>query len=336
MTMILGYFFGKESINFEFKEFCLQINITQFYDEKEIYDIIQHGKLTNKYNSLIYQSIQQYFINTIPKYLTSFFNANINGKFILGINDIGEITGIPCMHNIDHNIIQSFFDETINKYTSNPLLLKNSTNLEIVTLNIDQSRLDSKNLKYLISIYQNKQKLLDNKLDKYYKDKKLWFDKVSIYEKKIIDLVNQEPSKTHLYHFISNFCIHADTTVNLCKILLSNEYINIYLYSRHDETSIFYWACLFKDNMLSTLLTFRPVKPNIPIRIHPNLIFSRTTPLSEKFIKNNPEIKYYLIQISINKHSSHEKIYFKQPYCDKFKYKIRKLNSKNQPFCSSF
>lgn len=334
--MILGSIYGHESIYLEFKEFCLQINTNQFYNDTDIYDIIHTGKLNTKYNSLVYQSLQYYFFNIFPKYLTSFFNANINGKIILGINDLGEITGIPLLNSIDFNIIETFLHQTIHSLTSNPHLLMSCIDLQIIPLEINPTLLNSKHLKHLLSIYHNKQDLLLTKLDKYYKQKNLWFSKVSIYEKKIIDLVNQEPSKTHLYQFISNFCIDEEIKLKLCTLLLSNDYIDIYLYNRTDETNIFYWACLFKDDVLSTLLKFRPIKPNIPIRIHPNLIFSRTTPLRQKFIQNNPNIKYFLIQISINTHSSHEKIYFQRPFCDKSYYKIRKLNSNNQPFCSSF
>ena len=69
------------------------------------------------------------------------------------------------------------------------------------------------------------------------------------------------------------------------------------LYYVHEDknniNTITYWACKYKDYILNELLKTRPRKPNVPIRIHPKLIFMRTTPLRLHFINNNANIEQY-------------------------------------------
>ena len=69
--MILGRKKHKESINCEYKEFCLQ-HTCSIYNKNEISTILISGTLNDNYNSLVYQSLQHYFINVIPKYISSY------------------------------------------------------------------------------------------------------------------------------------------------------------------------------------------------------------------------------------------------------------------------
>ena len=110
--MILGKKKQKESINYEYKEFCLQ-DTCSIFNKNEISTILISGKLDDNYNSLVYQSLQHYFYNVIPKYISSYLNANTFGDIYIGIDDSGEITGIPILNNINHNIIYDLFYKSI-------------------------------------------------------------------------------------------------------------------------------------------------------------------------------------------------------------------------------
>ena len=85
----------QESLYVEFKEFCLQ-------EETEVdYSIVKTGIITNKekFNNDIYKNIRIYFYKYLPKYISAFINSNIKGQLIIGVNDFGEVTGIPINHS---------------------------------------------------------------------------------------------------------------------------------------------------------------------------------------------------------------------------------------------
>ena len=99
--MFLGYHNNQnETIDTEYKEFCIKNNIFNFYSSDEIEKIIYTGIIDNHttFNELIISNLQLYFDLYIPKYASSFCNTDVkNGSLHIGINDFGEITGIPFL-----------------------------------------------------------------------------------------------------------------------------------------------------------------------------------------------------------------------------------------------
>ena len=139
--MILGKKIQKESFNSEYKEFCLQ-HVSCMYNKNEISIILSSGKLCDDYNSLIYQSLQHYFFNFIPKYISSYLNANTFGDIFIGIDDSGEITGIPILNNINHNIIYGLYYKCISDLIQfNDIY--NYISISIIPLNIDKTLINN-------------------------------------------------------------------------------------------------------------------------------------------------------------------------------------------------
>lgn len=333
--MFLGSNLGKESLNKEYKEFCIQTQLDNIYENKEVYNIIKQGKLDEKFNSIIYQSIETYFNNVIPKYITSFLNAKIKGQLFLGVDDFGEITGIPFVGNINKNIIINMFHQCLSNYISNITHIEEYVELKILTLSINTDLLNHNKLNLLWDNYQFNLKRKNDEYKTYYKNRQNWFKKIALYEKKIVSLLNSQPSRNELCEYINMFCVDEDVKQKLCNTLKSNQKICINNMSRDDEKNIFFWTCNFKDYVLSSFLKYRPSKPNIPVRIYPNLIFSRITPLRLKFIENNDNMNFYVFKIDITK-ICEQIVYFKFPYSEQCHYKIRRVTNNNNPFCASY
>ena len=108
-TLCLGYTQDKESLHTEYKEFCLQVPSSIMYSPTMIQKMIDSGVLDKDYNSLVYQSIEIYCTNVFPKNIVAFMNAEIDGEIILGVNDFGEITGIPCIGTLNEKIVKNMF-----------------------------------------------------------------------------------------------------------------------------------------------------------------------------------------------------------------------------------
>ena len=335
MTATLGVSYGRESIHCEYKEFCIQVPIEYVYEQQDVYKIIKSGKIDTKFNSLIYQSIQMYFDNVIPKYVSSFFNSRISGNIFLGVNDFGQVTGIPLLNAVNIPLIQRLFLDAMSKHIPNFDSIQHNVTLQCIPLTLDTSLLTNTELNSMMHSYSQKVTTRNHAQSLYKVEKDQWFDKVSVYEKKINSLINSEPARSQLCEYVNTFCHNITVRTHVCQQLLSNSILTIENLDRTDPSTIFFWACAFKDHMLESLLSTRPTKPHIPIRIHPNLIFSRLTPMRLLFIQNNNNIQYYLIKISIKYAQNTPPVFYKYPFDDTCHFKIRRLNAYNQPFCSA-
>ncbi len=337
--MILGRKKHKESINCEYKEFCLQ-HTCSIYNKNEISTILISGALNDNYNSLVYQSLQHYFINVIPKYISSYLNANTFGDIYIGIDDSGEITGIPILNNINHNIIYDLFYKSILNLLTFFDNIHNYVSISIIPLIIDKSLINNNSFDKLLSNYKSKITKKISEYDKYYTLKNNWLNSISAYEKKINYLLNKHYFRKELIDFLNNTLYNESlsnsTILSLTSLLLSSQFLYYIHEDKNNINTITYWSCKYKDHILSELLKTRPSKPNIPIRIHPKLIFMRTTPLRLHFINNNHNIKYFIIKIHVKQYNGDQICYYKYPFSDKLNYKIRRINCNSQPFCSNY
>ena len=85
-----------ETLQNEYKEFCIKTNIYNYYTQEELDDIIKTGKLTKQFNNMILDNLKLYCDIYVPKYASAFTNSRIkNGNIQIGVNDHGEVTGIP-------------------------------------------------------------------------------------------------------------------------------------------------------------------------------------------------------------------------------------------------
>tara|TARA_Y100000816_G_scaffold272296_1_gene237605 strand:+ start:348 stop:1349 length:1002 start_codon:yes stop_codon:yes gene_type:complete len=333
--MILGDINDLETLNNEYKEFCLKTSYDAIYSKKNILNILNSGKLSNNYNSLIYQSIEFYFNNYIPKYISSFLNSNNSGNIFIGINDKGENTGIPILNYMNSTIINNLFYSALYKHILNFYKFSKYVTIDIIPLTINTKLINNNEFNYLVTNYNKLNNSKINKLQEYYTLKQQWKNNMAKYEKKIDILLNLNYFRKQLFHFILQYSTLQNKN-HLFSALFSNDIIYFNSHDKFNINTISYWACKFKDYILNKILKNRPIKPNISIRIHPDLIFNRITPLRLLFIQNNYNIKYFIIKISVNKYQGKHIAYFKYPYSEQYNFKIRRLNNNNQPYCSNF
>ena len=81
----LGGFYGKENLHTEFKTFCLKDDTCINLSEAE--EILDRKIWNPNLNFGISKNIKTYLTDVLPKYISSFCNSQIDGEFILGIDD---------------------------------------------------------------------------------------------------------------------------------------------------------------------------------------------------------------------------------------------------------
>ena len=173
MSLTLGSPFSiqEENENYEFKEFCLENNSLEL---EEIIDIIQNGKFNTKLNKLVLSNLFHYLQKYIPKYYASFCNSNLKSKLVIGVDDVGEITGIPFKNNISKNVIIDYIkNKVFPKIIGDKDI--NNFNIEIIKLKKDKSLLYNNSDNLLKSYFEHKKNR--DKIFKFFNDNYLEWHK---------------------------------------------------------------------------------------------------------------------------------------------------------------
>ncbi len=310
----------EESLEVEFKEFCL---IENDISSDEIYDIVKKGKITNKlnFNNEIYKTIKHYFYKYIPKYTSAFINAGISGDLIFGVNDFGEITGIPFIGS--KNKLQTFIDNISITHLIKPYYPGIIT-YKVDELILDLNYLDDISEKLLKKYYMNV-KERENIIKKYKHDRIVWVNKMNEYTCKLPLLLS-----TKKHEFENYLNIHAPQHLNY--VIKQNEMRNI-AHLKNDPTHYIYWLMQFKDCKLQKIKNTKPQMPELPRLVSgPKYLFKHLTNLRYNIVKYNKHISYYIININININISHitKSILYFDIEKNMWLKKIRKIH-KNQP-----
>jgi len=310
--MFLGESFPmKESLQIEFKEFCLKNYIYDYYDKAELYNIVSTGKLDEhtRFNKLIYDSLLKYITYYIPKYASAFSNCDVYGSLYIGINDYGEITGVPFIGNIDINILNAHLkyvmDTNLRIVGSLPkAAYTDLINIEIMELEINMRLLNDTSddaLKYMHS----KCKRYHEKYESYMKSKEHWYKELYMCTCKLEIILNNK--KDELLEYIRSspaFTPECDCVIQY--LVNNNGYIKIDLSNiedaKDDPKQYLSWLFKFKDDIVEEHLSKKPKAPHPPT-YHQNIPYTLITQMSNlrhKFLTTNPEkVKYYLLKINL-------------------------------------
>lgn len=304
----LGQNVGKETLIKEYKKYCLKKDPSDFLEPEELENIIRDGTWYESLSYLISESLKEYIILFLPKYITTFSNSNLDGKLILGIDDFGEITGIPSLEKINPKDILDIIKLSITKNLKTDISIENildNIKFEVKELeikpefvNIDES--EPLYEKYL-SLKEKYRLALDEYNDQYIK----WYQELHIYSIRLFDLINSKTTRQELIKYIinrnsSNEKIDIDIIISLLK-----SEVNIYIplgeeiYIRKDNPDdIIYWLVKFKDENVQSISIQKPKKPILNCCFTLSSILSNISNMRHKFIKDT-RIKYYLIIIDI-------------------------------------
>ena len=326
----------EESLEVEFKEFCLNEIKNGLED---INYCIKTGKIRDKikFNQDVYNNIKYYFYKYIPKYISAFINANINGELIIGVNDYGEITGIPFIgskqeledyineQNLHANILNLIKDSSQSKVDFNCIKYEYENlfeiKYEIQELKIDINYIDNMCDKLLLEYYNNV-KLKETLIKKYKQERLKWIKKMDEFTCKLPILLS-----TKKYEFKEYLKINAPQYVDF--IIKDHEMRHI-SHLKINPSHYIYWLMKFKDVNLEKIKRQKPEMPEMPKIINdPKNIYKKLTHLRYKLIKSNNNLNYFIINIKINKKNENinsNSIMYYNLHKNKWIKNIRKLN----------
>jgi hypothetical protein len=328
--MILGDYIGfNESLKDEFKEFVIKIDPELFFDQYEVENIIKTGILPSKFNDLIFGNIYHYLQIYLPKYISAFTNCeNLDeGYLYLGVNNSGEITGIPVLGEIKEEDIK-YMLESIKDSLSYDILPE--LKIEIIKLekNLDfledtgSQEIKEKTIKYLEYVSNFK---------KYCQERDKWIEELMSFTHKISYIILDRKIRNDISKYIREHGPQTPKVQLQADILESDKEIEVLNgiqlsdYKTSDE-NVYYWVMYYKDMIIEKIRNRKPIKP---MYTHTSFdfvylnYFQLLTKMRYKFIQNNEECNYYIIKITIPG-KKETPIYYRHPVYDwKWMMKIR-------------
>lgn len=306
----LNSFYGRETSNLEFKEFCLKYNKNELLTKDLIIDMIEKNYIHHdSIQFLIRYNLKEYIKYLIPKYTTCFGNASMNGNIVLGVNDYGEITGIPIHQSMNINHIQQNLKNTIKNTIKQNLKCKTKNlekyiNIQFQKLKIDENILSHNDeINEIYEHYCNREIENNNIIQKFYEEKALWLIELNQYCTKLVTIINTRKTRNELIDYILKYNTNKDNTQKLVNILKTNKIINVPIgidiaYIKEDKTSMIYWLTEYKDAMMKMMLDKKPQKPTNILYVNFYSKFLRLTTLTKRLI--NAEYDFYILNISFN------------------------------------
>lgn len=330
--MYLGYQNDQsETIDTEYKEFCIKNNVFNFYTSDEIEDIIYTGNIMNQntFNDMIINNLQLYFDMYVPKYASSFCNTSVkNGTLNIGINDFGEITGIPFFGDISLLNIDNMISKSKNKFLNKSVNTISSIN----KLKINKTLIEDNTDSFLKNVNEQNYKNSMIEFD-FFQKRKEWVNEVLLYSVKLSEIISNKETRFHFYNWIK---IRQDCPIiQICLTVTPEEIESIHFKRQYitDKNHVIYWIAKFKDHSMNFLQSNKPTqimhlkKVNGPLNL-----FIHLSNMRAKFIDNNSDLNYYTISIKFNNNFNTKDVFYKK-HKNNYSYKsIRKENIFG-PYC---
>lgn len=305
---------GNETLNIEYKVFNLyNIGLKISYEDAE--QLVNNNKWI--FNNYIIKNIKTMIDIYLPKYTCAYLSRDPiipNSTLYFGVDDVGNIKGIPFQGSINENEIKLYIKKTIkNNIKCDSNILEN-INFELIKINYQSNQTPLTVHPYYLEYLKIHKEYTEQK-NKYYKQKKVWYELSSRYNQKLLELVNNEDTRTELIKFIE-YKSPLNPAVKLLKTDIiftecSTNEVNLF---KNDTNSIYHWVTKWKDTMLTFIKSIRPqFNFKIPNHLYPINILMAIDPMISYWFKFNKNMQLYLIKFKF-KNNQKLKLKYKNIY----------------------
>lgn len=344
----LGDFIQKENISLEHKEFCLKD-----IDERKITETFDNIFTTNT-QQLCHESLMYYSKKVMPKYVSAFTHLNGDDKrgvLYIGVDDMGQITGIPYLkttkeHKIPKDKIIQNISDNIRIIKDENILLSASQKTQYLKKRLKLSRIEcvcdhnvlNDDYQKLYDTLKHKKKEIMKILEEYHTQKQIWHRRVRQYTIKMKIIANKKSYRKETIRYINKYCedpILKKTHIDRLKdeTPLNVPKSKIFKHLKLDPNSVFYWIVSWKDFMIQKLSIYKPkhpMPPSLPYQLR--FLRKRLTLHRKRWLLNTPNIGYYVLKMKICRSTKYN-IEYKDKKHNTWISVTRKNNSTIGPYC---
>jgi hypothetical protein len=337
-TTLYGHY-GLETLFVEFKEFCLKVALDMYISEHDAECMLQYSRWDDKLVEPINKSLELYMDKILPRYVSSFTNANIDGEFVIGVSDNGEITGIPYKGHLSTSYINKLIQSSMKTMIKGdfPKLDVNVVRLAKNEDIIAQNEKEEEDYVELYNEYKRTYMLNNDIMFKYNKQRVEWLSELGLYSNKLHTMINSRIMRDEILLYV---CTHDNTNskqIEKIKILLKgDDYIQIPEFSVLQERKInrddvLFWLVEYRDNKKKEIVTRRPPKLKLHRSYSPLQIVSKLSRMRKVFCKSG-DVHYYMIIIKIYGTSIKDPVYYKNTHNHTWIKRCRKLHHNGSPY----
>lgn len=326
----LGHFTQGETKCNENKAFHLQPHTLIHFRDDDIYDLVDTGIWTDEFRLVEEKNLLDFISLILPKYITCWANAKIDGVLNIGVDDSCEISGVPIIGEIPKEKILETIARTIKEN------LQSESALDKI---MEMIELEYHELDHDLTILSPES---DNYVKKFGRDIRDYNDKLDEYTIKQGEFLIRHRQYTQKLEFILNTTkyrieladyIEKDNNSDSKEIiewLRSSTYIKLKTKNIHEDRSnpgcIFYWIVKFRDDKSVENGLLKPYRPMYPSLYHFRQILCNLPCMRYKFLEINHNLKYYIIKIKCRVGGFDSEFKFRDQYSNKWLYRTRIAN----------
>jgi len=310
---------GDEGLMKEYKELVLStLPPTLLIDSSSADELLRSGQWI--FNDTVLLNLERYLQQYIPKYTVAFMDPLTGGTeadLYIGIDDFGNVQGIPFQGLLDYDLITSKIQEIINNTVfpegCRKDILDNIT-VKIIPVNNVTAPPETELIPDFYKSYLDLKQDYAIKEKTYLMDSKKWTDLMMFYQQKLVDSFNLEPMRSMLYDYIQK------TDPENCVLELIKSGYQINALSHEEITKVkenpyepFYWVCRWKDENISYIKLQKPQpthRNDVVKMLSPINILTKVSLMVPYWIKNNYNMNLFVIRINFNHRSPVPLCYF--------------------------
>lgn len=300
---VLGTYYDQERLENENKAFHLYFHSLSGMNQDELFDIMRIGKWTTEFQEIVENNLLEFIYNILPKYISCFANARIDGCVNIGVDDHCEITGIPYISSIPHEKIQEMISQTIHDnldFEGDIVSFIGNIEFECVPLTVKPELLTDEAETHFLN-YSKGIIAYNNELERYHNEHALFLIEHRNYSQKLEKMLNITRYRLELAEYIQKKS--SGEYQHLVDDLESERFIKLKQENytvdkeRVNRDRIFYWIARFRDEKTHNNSINKPLKALHNTIYHPKQILSNLPAMRAKFVKSNPDIQYCMLKI---------------------------------------
>jgi hypothetical protein len=299
MDYCFNDFIGPETLQREYKEFSFHKTGVPF----ELAEVERYCETRQfEFNELVKMNIVKYIDQYVPKYVSGFWNAGLDGEMYIGTDDYGCVKGIPLSSDttLDPESLYNYMSDVIQTHVREKDGKPFETNIQLDIMSVDMPEAKDE-CHPLYRFYDEQKREFLASYQSFVTEYKAWQHTYEMVNMKLVDIVNNLPFRNALIEYVESSPKRNEAVL---QILYDNEYRLPALTGedikdiKHDTSNIFYWVTNFKDDLS---VNYKKDKPTFTLRFKHRYIPYNLLMCTSDMIPYWKNIKLYLIRIHCKK-----------------------------------